>query len=105
MKTILKILITPFIFLLHALMVIAGLIFPTSMIMLYSFFFFICSPFVWILNLTLENKIEIEDPMFGEEYGKTLGHLLGVTLIAWVPFYAVWMYWKENKVLAFEMGF
>ncbi len=82
MKRILK---APFLFLYYIFICYAGLIFPTTLIIIISIVCLIESFFK-----------EADIPLF---YKGRLGHLLGITVIIWGPFYGVYNYIKTGEII------
>lgn len=98
MKTFTRIILSPIIYIGYLLLCIGGLIFPTSIIMLFSFYLFFGCIGADILNLVLEKKIHIDDGFFIYK-NKYITHLLGITLIIWIPIYASYIFIKQGKLI------
>ena len=93
-----RILCTFLAFLYGCLLAIGGLIFPTTLVMMFSFLQFITWPFIWLFNQN-EAKIEPEWPIVGYSNYYPINAFLGVTILFWFPFWVASVYWKEGKLI------
>jgi len=104
MKILKRILLTPFILIYGLLITLAGTIlaFPLAGITVISLLILLVSPFIWLLNFTLETKIETDDWGFGlfDNTSVINDCLLGTTIIIWLPFYVVYIYVVEGRVFS-----
>jgi hypothetical protein len=99
METLFKIVASPFIFLYYVFLMLAGLIFPTTVVIFLSFASLISQPFIWIINKGLEDPIDLDFPLINASKYLAVNNLLGMTIVFWVPFYGVHIYWTEKRLI------
>lgn len=101
MKLLFKIFQIPFIFTFYLVCILAGLVFPTTLIMLLSFASLLVQPLIWFINLGLtgSSKIRYDFPLIEATDSLALNNLLGLTIILWVPFFGAYVYFNEETLL------
>jgi len=103
-KQILRLLISPLIYMTNLVTCIALLLFPGTLLMGMSLIALLEFPFVKLINLgeDSDNKskglLGNDDP-FIEGFSPVVCHLLGLTYIIWTPFYASFIWVKEGNHL------
>jgi hypothetical protein len=107
-QKLLRIILSPFIFLWGCFMLFAGTLFPLPLLVCFSFGGFISIPFVWLLKQS-GSDIDYMDPFFnecgdsdwGEEdkaYIVAGNHFLGITIYFWGAFVVTYDYIKTGEV-------
>ena len=95
-----KIIALPFVFIWSTFLVVAGLIFPTSITMLFSFGMFITYPFAWVINKGMNSSMsDAHNDPFISGFHPLIGHFLGMTILIWFPFYSCYYYYKNEKLI------
>lgn len=98
-KMIIRIILTPFIFVGGLITVVAGLILPTTMTIIGSFILLIQKLIIDVLNLGLSNKIENTDmSLITPTKSEYLNHILGITVIIWFPFFVCYVWLIKGEI-------
>lgn len=99
-----RLLISPLIYVINLIICLMLIILPGTLLMGCSLIALIELPFVKLINLgeDSDNKSKglfgNDDP-FIEGFSPMVGHLLGLTYIIWVPFYATFIWIKKGHHL------
>lgn len=101
MIKLLRIILCPLIFLYGAFIAIGGVLFPTTILMIFSFYGMILEPIVWLFNKTGSN-IKNFDPFIDEYESTFINHFLGFTIIIWLPFYMSYLYISTGEIFNFD---
>ena len=80
-KFLLRLILSPFIFIWGLFLLAAGTFFPVSFLVILSFFGFIIEPFIFLLRLSGADINGIE-PLISTKY-TMLSHLIGITIYVW----------------------
>jgi hypothetical protein len=80
-RFLLRILLSPFIFLWGIFMLAAGTLFPLPLLIMFSFIGFLIEPFIYLFRLS-GSEINGIDPFIPTKY-TMLSHLLGLTIYIW----------------------
>ena len=80
-RFLLRILLSPFVFLWGIFILAAGTLFPIPLLVIFSFIGFIIEPFIYLFRLS-GSKINGIEPFIPTKY-IMLSHLLGVTIYIW----------------------
>lgn len=96
-----RIALSPIVFILVLMLLLAGLLFPTSIIIMMSIWQLIASPFVGMFRIA-GSDIEYSDGFITYSNYYAVNYILGITIILWVPFYAVIQYIKTGRLLVIE---
>ncbi len=95
-----RIILSPFVYLATLALLIAGLIFPISALILLSFCQLVWIPFMWALHYSgVEGmKPDPSDAFFSvSEKSAAFNHFLGVVIHLWLPVYCTIEYIKYAK--------
>lgn len=84
-----------FVWILSQLAIIAGLIFPTTAIMMIYFCKLLWLPIRNFLKLEKSDDLEFV-PCFNSEY---LNCIAGITIILWFPILCCYVYYKEGTII------
>lgn len=103
-KKHLRIVLSPFIFLWGVFILAAGSIFPIPLIVMFSFFGVIATPFIWVLRQSGSDisYIGVFTPFSSNEdsfLNAMAGSVLGLTIYFWLPFAAVYLYVKSGEII------
>ena len=93
-KLLLRVILSPFIFLYGCILLIAFTFFPLPMLVLLSIIGIVCEPFIWLLRVS---GVEVEsiEPFFDyPNQSKMIGHFIGLTIYIWSPFFMVYWFIK-----------
>jgi hypothetical protein len=94
---LLRVLLSPFIFLWGCFMLAAGTLFPLPFLVIISFYGLLLEPFIWLLRKS-GSKINGIEPFINVRGNNALGHLLGLTIYVWGSFAIVYVYLKDGTV-------
>jgi len=94
---LLRVLLSPFIFLWGCLMLAAGTLFILPLLFIFSFYGLLSEPFIWLLRKSGSNINGIE-PFIDDTGNNALGHFLGLTIYVWGAFAIVYVYLKDGTV-------
>jgi len=97
MKILIRIILSPIIFIIGCFMMIILSIFPLPMIVIMSFFGILLEPFVWIFRQS-GAKIKGIEPFINDTGSNMLGHFLGLTVYFWGAFAYVYIYIKKGTI-------
>ena len=97
MKLLIRIILSPIIFLWAMFLLAALTLFPLPLLVWLSFVGLILHPFTWLLNKS-GSDVETFDPLFNFSRYDWINHLLGFTVYLWSPFAIVYMYIKTGEV-------
>ncbi len=98
---LLRICLSPFVFLWGCFMVLAGCLFPVPMIAVISLISLFTMPFVWLLNKT-GATLEVMDPLITVSRFNSVNHFLGVTIFIWGAFAVAGEYIRTGHVFTGE---
>jgi hypothetical protein len=98
---LLRVLLSPFIFLWGLFMLAVGTVFPITLLVMISFVGLLLEPFVWLLKKSGSNINGIE-PFIDDTGNNALGHFLGLTIHIWGAFAVVYIYLKDGTVWSVE---
>jgi len=93
-KLLLRVILSPFIFLYGCIWVIAFTFFPLPLVLIYSIAGLVFEPFIWLL---CKSGVEMEslEPFFDDpNNSKSTGHLIGITFFIWYPFFLAFWFVK-----------
>ena len=93
-KLLLRVILSPFIFLYGCILLIAFTFYPLPLLVLYSIIGIAFNPFIWLLRVS---GVEIESisPFFNyPNRSKMFGHFIGLTVYIWSPFFMAYWYIK-----------
>ncbi len=93
-KLLLRVILSPFIFLYGCILLIAFTFFPLPLLVLYSIIGIAFNPFIWLLR---KSGVEIDSiaPFFNyPNRSKIIGHFIGLTVYIWSPFFMAYWYIK-----------
>lgn len=94
---LLRVILSPFIFLWGCFMLLVGTLFPLPILVIMSFYGLLLEPFIWLLKKSGSNINGIET--FIDNTGNNaLGHFLGLTIYVWGAFAVVYVYLKDGTV-------
>lgn len=97
-----RVILSPIAFLIGVFIVWGGIIFPTTVIMFFSFVGFVSAPFTYLFNKT-GSKIEYIDSIFdGITKYTSVNHFLGLTVLIWFPFYNTYNYIETGEILCVQ---
>ncbi|MDI9862237.1 hypothetical protein [Flectobacillus roseus] len=97
-KLLLRVILSPFIFLYGCILLIAFTFFPLPMLVLLSIVGIVCEPFIWLLRVS---GVEVEsiEPFFDyPNQSKMIGHFIGLTIYIWSPFFIAYWFIKYAVV-------
>ncbi len=94
---LLRVLLSPFIFIWGLFMLAAGTLFPITFLVMISFVGLLLEPFIWLLKKSGSNINGIE-PFIDNTGNNALGHFLGLTIHIWGAFAVVYVYLKDGTV-------
>ena len=97
MKLILRIILSPIVFLWGVILIAALSIFPMGLLVMFSVLYFITCPFITLLNLSGANIKRIEGFPFLEDGSDMLNHFLTITVYIWGPFYIMIDYTNQQS--------
>ncbi len=96
--TLIRILISPVVFLWGLFLLAAGTLFPVTMIVLISFICLLSEPFIWLFRKTGSYLEAPFDAFFNITGNSALDHFLGATVHLWGAFYITYAYIKTGKI-------
>ena len=94
---LLRVILSPFIFLWGCFMLAAGTLFPLPLLVGISLFGLLLEPFIFLLRKSGSNINGIE-PFIDNTRNNALGHFLGLTIYIWGAFAVVYFYLKDGTV-------
>lgn len=100
-RFLLRVLLSPFIFLWGCVMLAAGTLFLLPLLVIISFCGLLLEPFIWLFRKSGSNINGI-DPFINVTNNNALGHFLGLTIYVWGAFAVVYIYLKDGTVWAGE---
>ena len=98
---LLRVILSPFIFLWGCFILAVGTLFPLTLLVLISFCGLLSEPFIWLFKKSGSNINGIE-PFFDDTGNNALGHFLGLTIYVWGAFAVVYVYLKDGTILTGE---
>jgi len=98
MMHLLRILLSPFIFIYGLFLICAGMLFPLTMIVFLSLIMIVAHPFIWLINKSINNKIEEMESLLNITSNNFINNLLTVTIPIWGAFYVVYIYIKDGEI-------
>ena len=102
-KKTLRIILSPFIFIYYSFLIFAGLLFPTTMLIIISLIGLIKIPVFFLINKSIDDEVSLENEPF-IEYSRYIfvNHLIGATVLLWFPFYFTLKYITEGEIINLE---
>jgi len=98
MKLILRIILSPIVYLWGVIIVLAGYMLPLTLLTIFAFGYFITTPFIFLLNLSGSKLTTIEAFPILDNRGDCVNHLLMLTISIWGPFYVMINYIITGEV-------
>ena len=96
-KKLFRLLVMPLVFIFNTAAIFGGLIFPTTLIIGMSLILLLSEPFIWLLNLGLDEKIVPNDAFVTATKSNFINHFLGTTILVWFPFFACHLYFTKGE--------
>lgn len=97
-KLILRIILSPFIFLYGIFLLAAGTLFPLPLLVVLSFYGLISIPIIWLLNKSGVEVNQMDNAFISYSNSQALNHFLGLTIYFWGAFYVVYMFIKKGEL-------
>ena len=94
---LLRVILSPFIFLWGCFILAAGTLFPLPLLVMISFYGLLLEPFIWLLKKSGSNINGIK-PIIDNTGNNALGHFLVLTIYVWGAFAIVYIYLKDGTV-------
>ena len=94
---LLRVILSPFIFLWGLFMLAVGTLFPLPLLVMISFCGLLLEPFIWLLQKS-GSKINGIEPFIDNTGNNALGHFLGFTIYIWGAFAIVYVYLEDGTV-------
>ncbi|MDI9872735.1 hypothetical protein [Flectobacillus roseus] len=91
---LLRVILSPIIFLYGCILLIAFTFFPLPMLVLLSMIGIVCEPFIWLLRVSGVEVESIESFFDYPNQSKMIGHFIGLTIYIWSPFFMVYWFIK-----------
>jgi hypothetical protein len=100
-KVFIRVLLSPFIFLWGLILLLAGSLFPITLLVLISFICLLLEPFIWIFKKIDVNITSIE-PFFDITKNNAINHFIAISIHIWGAFYVSYIFIKEGTIFSFD---
>lgn len=94
---LLRIVLSPLVFLWGVFLVLAMSLFPLTILVLFSWFAMIACPIIWLLNAS-GATIKYPEPLTNATQYVFINHFIWATSHVWAPFYIAWEYIKTGRI-------
>lgn len=95
---LLRIILSPLIFIWGCILLAAGTLFPIPLLMLISLCGLLLEPFIWLLRKSGSN-IEGIEPFIELTESKMINHFIGLTIYIWGAFSVAYIYIKDGEII------